>query len=271
MDVCWSCGTTIDGVEDPAFEPADEPAAPRAARTDPPGPVLALSVAFILPAAILNMTVGINVFVRGAMHPESGALMLLLMACEFLLTVAFFQWWYYQPPSVPAEIPAAGSEAEEEPAACEPAEPEADAIARRACLAAVLGVAFCPPVLNVYSFWLIFRHGLYARPSARLRWLVWLASIVNAAMCVVVALLFLMTGGLRLPCDVRRRGAAVPDDGRPAVAVRPFVIPWRLLAPGPTTAAFRGRRPGPPSGRGLRRGAAGAARSPAGSSGRCRR
>jgi hypothetical protein len=28
FEVCWSCGTTPDGVEDPSFVPADEPPAP---------------------------------------------------------------------------------------------------------------------------------------------------------------------------------------------------------------------------------------------------
>ena len=206
FEVCWACGTTVDGVEDPDFQPASTPApmkpAEQARRDRTPGPLLALMFGFCVPAAVVNALVGINLFVAEVAYPFSTSVLLLLVACEFLLAVGLFQWWYYQPPSERVEIPADrdDAQADKTPWPDEAAEPEigpGEAMARRACLAAVLGVAFCPPLLNLYSFWLILTHGLFREEvSGRAKWLVYVATVINVAVCSAILLLWLLWGGL---------------------------------------------------------------------------
>ncbi len=206
FEVCWGCGTTADGIEDLDFQPASIPApvepAERERRTRPPGPLLALIFGFCVPLAVVNAFVGFNVLVAEVAYPFSAAVLLLLVACEFLLAVGLFQWWYYQPPSERVEIPGdrVDAQADETSWPDEAAQPEigtGEAMARRACLAAVLGPAFCPPLLNLYSFWLILNHGLYREEvSGRAKWLVYVATVINVVVCSVILLLWLLSGGL---------------------------------------------------------------------------
>ena len=200
--VCWSCGTTVEGIEDPEFQPAGvsppEPSAERGRTRRAPGPMLALLFGFFAPVLVVNALVGFNVVLAEAVHPLSVLILLLLGACEFLLVVGLFQWWWYQEPSDRVEIPGDRTDM----TADEPSEPEpttAEALARRACLAAVLGVAFCPPLLNFYSIWLIVRHELYLDSvSGQSTWLVYAAMLINAAVCFALLLLWLACGGLVL-------------------------------------------------------------------------
>jgi len=202
MVVCWSCGTTADGVEDAGFVPAGVPAPlkpkDRVRRKRPPGPLLAIVVVFCIPVAILNGIVGIDTFLYYAMIPSMAVWLMVLVTCEMLVVIGLFQWWYYQPPSQRVQIPDDWPEpAQETPAAVQ--EAPAVAAARRACLAAVLGMAFCPPLLNFYSFWLILKHELYrAELPGREKGLVYTAIVINALVCFVVLLLFLVCGGIAL-------------------------------------------------------------------------
>jgi len=201
FQICWSCGTSIDGIENPNFRPDDAPPVTRPAdrvrRKRAPGPLTALIVGFCIPAALLNATVGIGVFVAGGFFPVSASLLLLLAAAEMLLVVGLFQSWYYRPPSEPVEPAdgAADATVEEMPA---PDDAAIAVIARRACLAAIFGMAFLPPLLNFYSIWLIMKYELYRDDVGRqYRGLISLAILINVVVCVVALLLLLLAGGLR--------------------------------------------------------------------------
>jgi len=202
MEVCWSCGTTADGVEDAGFEPAGRPVPlkpkdrPRHKR--PPGPLLAILVVFCIPVAILNGIVGIDTFLYYAMIPSAAVWLMVLVTCEMLVVIGLFQWWYYQPPSERVQIPDEQPEPAQETTGVVQ-ETAAVVAARRACLAAVLGMAFCPPLLNFYSLWLIRKHKLYAGElPGREKGLVYTAIVINALVCLAVLLLVLLTGGLSL-------------------------------------------------------------------------
>ena len=109
MDVCWACGTTAEGIEDPDFQSADAPAtAPPVEQTEPqgpPGPGLALLVVLVVPAVVTNILAGIGVFTYIPTDPLWASLsLLLLVACELLVVIRIFHWFYYQPPSQ-AEVP----------------------------------------------------------------------------------------------------------------------------------------------------------------------
>lgn len=208
LEVCWACGTTAEGVEDTNFQLADAQTIARPAdqveAKGPPGPWLALLIAFCVPTFVLNLLVGIDIFVSHAIYPSSAGLLLLLVACDLLLVISLFQWSYYQPPSsIAVEMPGERREAPDEKTLLPQEDGEAGAIdpgaiARRACLAALLGMAFCPPLLNFYSVWLILKHGLY-RPSVYrgFGFFVYTAILLDAAVCFVVLLVFLAAGGLR--------------------------------------------------------------------------
>lgn len=207
LETCWACGTTADGLEDADFQHADAPPsrAPeeKVGPKGPPSAVLALLIAFCVPMYVFNTMVGFDILVREAASPISGGSLLLVLACDLLLVVGLFHWFYYRPPAPPeAEMAAedrraaAGATLAEEEG-WEPAAVEVDALARRACLAALLGLVFCPMVLNLYSIWLILRYELY-RPEVRRRsaFFVYTAIVINAAACLVPLMLFLAAGGL---------------------------------------------------------------------------
>lgn len=207
MDVCWACGTTADGIGDPDFQPADAPTtttpAKRTEAEAPPGPWLALLVVFVVPIAVINMLVGLDVFAIRLSDPYWARLSLLLVACELLAVIGIFKWFYYQAPSQ-AEVP----DGRLQPPADTTPWPEEDrdrdaiqtaAMARRACLAALLGMAFCPPVLNIYSIWLILKHELHRKTLRRKSgFFVYTAILVNVFVCVVISLVVLLAGGLVL-------------------------------------------------------------------------
>jgi len=200
MVVCWSCGTTADGVEDAGFVPAGVPAPleqkDRARRERPPGPLLAVVVAFCIPVAILNAIVGIDAFLYYAMIPSMAVWLMVLVTCEMLVVIGLFQWWYYQPPSERVQIPDDRAEPAQETTGVVQ-ETAAVVAARRACLAAVLGMGFCPPLLNFYSLWLIRKHKLYSGELPGLeKGLVYIAILINALVCFAVLLLVLLAGGL---------------------------------------------------------------------------
>ena len=207
MDVCWACGTTVEGVEDPDFQHADvaTTAAPQEEETGPkgpPSPGVALLVGFVVPWVLLNAVLGAGVV--GDLRDASlgtGLWLLLLGACEFLVVIRIFHLFYYQPPSR-AEVPddrlqsladtTPWPEGDRERRAIEPA-----AMARRACLAALLGMAFCPPLLNIYSIWLILKYELYRATVCRKSgFFVYGAIFINVFVCVVILLVVLLAGGL---------------------------------------------------------------------------
>lgn len=210
MDICWACGTTADGLEDAEFQDADAPpTTPPAGKAEPKGPpsaALALLIAFCIPMYVFNTLVGFDVFFLQAARPVSSGLMLLaLLAGDLLLVVGLFHWFYYRPPAPaeaegPAErLPARADTAVAEQEAPEPAI-DLEAIARRACLAALLGMVLCPLALNLYSIWLIVRYDL-CRPDVRRRFssLVYTAILINVIACLVPLMLFLAMGGAAVP------------------------------------------------------------------------
>jgi hypothetical protein len=159
---------------------------------------LAIVVAFCVPMFVLNLLVGMGTFVLQMRMPGSGGLYLLLLACEWLLVVAVFQWFYYQPPCEQVEIEGDRIDPAEQTDAVFELDTVTLAIARRAGLAALLGTAFCPPLLTVYSVWLIMEHELY-RDSVR-KQTPWVnaAIAVNAIVLTMVLLLFMLAGGLHM-------------------------------------------------------------------------
>ena len=204
LEVCWACGTTVEGVEDPDFQSASAPAlkapAAEAEEKGPPHPLLAAVVGLFIPAAIFNMLIGLDVFERAANSPALSALVFLFAACELIVVIGIFHWFYYAPPSSPIEIP------EDRLAAVDALSPDEAmppdlialaAVARRACLAAVLGMAFCPPLLNIYSVRLIIKYELYRPVVCRQSGLlVYGAIVLNVLVFALVLLLFLLGGGL---------------------------------------------------------------------------
>ena len=204
MDVCWACGTTADGVEDADFQDAEAAVTPTPARQTgpkgPPGPGLAVLIAFCVPMYIFNTLIGTDVLTGAAAYPTSGGLLLLVLAVDLLLVVGLFQWFYYLPTDLPeVETAAERLEAAADAAIAEEQDWElalAVAMARRACLAALLGMVFCPLLLNVYSIWLIVRYGLCR--SAVLRrsgFLVYSAILIDAVALSVWLVFFLASGG----------------------------------------------------------------------------
>ena len=195
MEICWACGTTAEGVEDADFQNAEAAVTPTPTKQvgpkRPPGVWLALLIAFCIPMFVFNVLVGIDFFVSQAVYPISGGPLVLVLAGDVLLVVGLFQSFYYQPPGLP-DVEAPAVEQEER----EPAVLDADAMVRRACLAAVLGMVFCPLLLNIYSIWLILRYELY-RPAVHRKpvFLVYTAIVINAVVLVVSLLLFLAAGG----------------------------------------------------------------------------
>lgn len=205
LEVCWACGTTADGIEDADFRDAEAAVTPtptkEAGPKGPPGAGLAVLIAFCIPMFVFNTLVGIDLFVREAAHPISGGLLLLVLAVDLLLVVGLFQWFYYQPPSSP-QLESAAERLQKATDAMLAEDEDwelavAGAMARRACLAALLGMVFCPLLLNFYSIWLILRYELY-RPAVHRKWgpLVYTAIVIDAVVCVVSLMLFLLAGGL---------------------------------------------------------------------------
>lgn len=195
LDVCWSCGTTREGEEDPEFADADAPPVREPVETKgPPGPMLALVVGFCLPWALLNGMVGFEILVVSAMSPVAGVVILSLLATNVLLITGLFQGLYYAPPTLmPPESEPESADLEEDPQA---EWEEVHAIVRRACLAAVFGLAFFG-LLNVYSMWLILRHRLYRRTvNLRSQLLLYSAIALDTVMLALFLLLFLAVGHL---------------------------------------------------------------------------
>jgi hypothetical protein len=206
LEVCWACGTTAEGIEDADFQNAEAAVTPKRAKPTgpkaPPGPWLALLVAFCIPLYVFNALVGINFFVSQAGYAISGGSLVLLLAGDLLMVVGLFQWVYYQPPSSPgvaAGAPpvetATGATGEEKEAWKEAA--AVGVMARRACVAALLGTVLCPLLANFYSIWLIVRYELY-RPAVHRQWglFVYAAIVVNVVVCLVSLMVFLLAGGL---------------------------------------------------------------------------
>jgi len=203
MEVCWACGTTADGIEDADFQDAETAAlkaTQEAGPKGPPGAVLAVLIAFCIPLFIFNTLVGIDFFVGEVRYPISGGLLLLLLAADLLLVVGLFQSLYYPPPSLP-ETAAAARPPLETSSDVALAEDEdwqravAGAMARRACLAALLGMVFCPLLLNFYSIWLIVKYELY-RPDVHRQsaFLVYTAIVIDVVVCLVPLFLLLLSG-----------------------------------------------------------------------------
>lgn len=70
-----------------------------------------------------------------------------------------------------------------------PLQRQRDDDARRAWYAAVIGLVLCPPLLNIYSFYLLARHGLLVdNPRLRPNWRVTGAICVNLLAYAGVAL-----------------------------------------------------------------------------------
>jgi hypothetical protein len=213
LEVCWACGTTADGEEDADFQDAEAAVTPKPTKRTgpkgPPGALLAVLIAFCIPMYIFNTLVGIDFFIGAARYATSGGLLLLVLAGDFLLVVGLFQWFYYQPPSSPEIEPSAerletasgatvAEEAQREPAAVgHRPKVGPGALARRACLAALLGMVLCPLLLNFYSIWLILRYELY-RPAVCRKWafFVYTAIVIDAVVCLMSLMLFLLAGGL---------------------------------------------------------------------------
>ncbi len=195
LDVCWSCGTTREGEEDPEFADADAvPVREPVETKGPPGPMLALVVGFCVPWTVLNVMVGFEILAVYALSPAAGVVILFLLAANVLLITGLFQGLYYTPPTVmPPESESGSADLEEDPQA---ASREVHAIVRRACLAAAFGIAFFG-LLNVYSMWLILRHRLYHRTvDPRSQFLLYSAIALNTVMLALYLLLFLAVGYL---------------------------------------------------------------------------
>ncbi len=198
LDVCWSCGTTCEGEEDPEFAEVDAPPVREPVETKgPPGPMLALIIGFCLPWTVLNGMVGFEILAAYALSPVAGVVILLLLAANVLLITGFVQGLYYAPPTaMPWEGETGSADLEEDPQA---AWEEIHAIALRAWVAAEFGIVFFG-LLNVYSMWLILRHRLYHRTvDPRSHFLVYWAIALNTLVLAAFLLLFLSSwaSGLR--------------------------------------------------------------------------
>ncbi len=83
-------------------------------------------------------------------------------------------------------------EGEEEP------DNQAETTVRAAFRAAVFGLLICPPLLHIYSLWLLLRVGQMNQPiRGRYRTLLWFAAILDAAVLlgIVAAIANLVVGG----------------------------------------------------------------------------
>ena len=58
-----------------------------------------------------------------------------------------------------------------------------DAVARRAWLAAVIGLLACPPTLNLYSLWLIFRIAFNDAPMSSAGWRRFYGAVLVNLLC----------------------------------------------------------------------------------------
>jgi len=75
-----------------------------------------------------------------------------------------------------------------------------DAVARRAWLAAVIGLFVCPPTLNLYSLWLIFRIAFNDAPMSPTGWRRFYGAVLVNLLCfagigVFVRLAVLISSG----------------------------------------------------------------------------
>jgi len=210
MDVCWACGTASDGTEDPEFERADapvvKPPGDEGEERGPPHPLVALAVVlFAAPFTIaasgkfLLEVFQIDALGIVASSPVVQVVVALLMGAEFLAIIAVFQWYYYMPRCEEEEPDAlAEAEAEEELSTeqqWEATAVELDAAARRACLAAILGIAFCPPLLNCYSVWLVVKYDLLGETARQQCGALIYCTVLLNTLLFLLAFLFLIAVG----------------------------------------------------------------------------
>lgn len=141
LDVCWACGTTRDGVEDPQFEPAG------AAVDEPPQAQPGLAGQTLLPATARE---------SGPADVRRRRLEAVRREPDFSAGFGF------------------------------PAAPDLDAILLRAWRTSVLGMLFFPPLLTLYSTWLVLKCFVLSdgvrRPG---QWRLYLALAVNLVVLLV--------------------------------------------------------------------------------------
>jgi len=173
-EVCWSCGATPDGTNDPQFQveaanPAEDDE-PRAA-----SPWLAVLLALFPPAFIVYML---------AKHFAVGS----AEAAD-------------EPPSKPSAGDRGGSESWRP----EAAEPEPDPIVMRAWRSAVMGIFLLPPLLNLYSCWLLFQHCLPDRQRmVRHRRRIVFALVIDLAMLSLAACFLVLILQAAMPGNADR-------------------------------------------------------------------
>ena len=162
FDVCWTCGTSSAGVEDKSFEPATAPIrVSEGAR--PPSPLFAMMLVLCPPLLLL-----------------------------YALTKAAV--WAF--PSITASRSAPGVDSSEDEdsvprethgADDKQAEPSPEIL--RAWRASVIGICFFPPLMNIYSTWLVLRYLFSKTEKRRAGWRLPATLLMNL-------LVFLSVGGI---------------------------------------------------------------------------
>jgi hypothetical protein len=217
LDACWACGTSPDGVEDPHFQDTrlSDSTARQTDTDEAPSPTVGTVLLFLLAAApMLAMLVAVS---ANAMPRDGVAVALVWFSCAafFVIVVAvgvaLRRASSFPSPTEAADQAVDGVDATRvQSGAAADSDADSDqqwdsdtvslqATARRAYLTSVWGVAFCPPLLNVYSLWLISTHGLLRNTvRGKTRTLVWCALVLNIVVCVAVFSILLLADGLSL-------------------------------------------------------------------------
>jgi len=197
LDVCWACGTTRDGVEDPDFEPATAPII-ESPEAGPLSPWAAIFLIACPPALVIYLLTRI-LFRAGApeREPETAG----------------------TPPGAGAEdagpvdvrsrrLEAVRRETGPPAWAGLPGGPDLDALLVRAWRTSVLGVLFFPPLLTIYSTWLVLKYFVLSDGAARPgQWRLYVSLAIN--------LVVLLAVGYMVHLHLSRTPAGTSDAGAP--------------------------------------------------------
>ena len=175
LDVCWACGTTREGVEDPDFEPATAPIID-SPEGGPLSPWVAIFLIACPPALVIYLMTKV-LFRPGAPEREPEAAETLpvvardagpvdarLRRLEAVRRDAVFPAW----PGFPGG-------------------PDLDAILVRAWRTSVLGVLFFPPLLTIYSTWLVLKYFVLSDGARRRgQWRLYVSLAINLVVLLIV-------------------------------------------------------------------------------------
>jgi hypothetical protein len=175
LEACWACGTTIDGEADPDFEVATAPIV-EVDEDAPPSPGFAILLILCPPLLILYLVMKL-LFSQREESTRAGK----------RVSAA----------AGPTDSPPG---AERLPADAD--QPAAGEVSRHelcAWRAAVIGIAFFPPLTSLYSIYVLLAHGLLpGRRSRRTTWRTPAAMLINLAVIALAGVvLWLLLSSMR--------------------------------------------------------------------------